>query len=100
MNLYNVTIDLEDCICMENCKQCFNKSVTITSTTQCINLQCSYILNVIDITDTYFTVLIQNGIETIIRRVYFNSPIKLCIPNRCGNHILSISGTLIILQQD
>jgi len=59
-----------------------------------INLQNGYVLNVINVEDNFFTVLIQNGTNVIIRNIYTNTSTSICIPNKCGKHIININGTI------
>lgn len=94
MNDFNVTIHIEDLFCENCCKELKEKEITVTNTNQTINLQNGYVLNVINVEDNFFTVLIQNGTQVIIRNIYTNSTTSICIPNKCGKHILTISGTI------
>lgn len=95
MNNFSVNIKVKDLICSKNCKDIETKSDTITNSSDVIHLKEGYILNIIDVNLSYFTVIVQNGINTIIRNIYTTFPIKICLPCKCANHILTISGTVI-----
>ncbi len=95
MNEFNITLNIEDLICGKCCKDKESKTLTITSTSQVVNLKENYILNIVDVSSTKFTVLIQNGIETIIRNIYTSYDMQICLPCRCATHILTVSGTII-----
>lgn len=94
MNNFNVNITIEDLICSRNCKDKTTTTETITNTSEVISLKNGYILNIVNITNTHFTIILQNGINTIIRNVFSNVPISICIPCKCANHIVTISGTI------
>ena len=90
MNTYNVDLTVIDTLidgCSRNVEK---KNVLITSTSQTVNLQDSYILNVVAIRDNMFTVLIQNGIQVIVRNIYTTFTTDLCLPSNCKKHLLSI----------
>ncbi|MEG2348319.1 MAG: hypothetical protein RSB67_01550 [Clostridia bacterium] len=95
MNEFNILLNISETICTKNCKENFERSVSVTSTSQKVILQDGYILNIIAIGDDYFTVLIQNGVETIIRNVYTSFPLQMCLPNKCAKHLLTLSGKII-----
>ena len=94
MDNFNVTLNIEDLICSKCCRDREQRSIQITSSSQTINLKESYILNVVAVSTRYITVLIQNGIETIIRNVYISYPVQICLPCKCANHVLTISGEI------
>ena len=95
MNNFSVTLNLQECFIDECCrKQTFEREVTITSTTKTVCLFNDFILNIIRVSSTYFTVLIQNGNEVIIRNIYVNSGTRILLPNKCGRHVICISGTI------
>lgn len=95
MNNFNVDITIEDLICTNNCKDRETRTKTLTSVNDTITLKEDYILNVVNVTNTYFTIIVQNGINTIIRNIYTSFSTKICLPCKCGNHILTISGTIL-----
>lgn len=95
MNTFNIILNISEVVCNKCCKQNFERTVTVTSSSQRVTLQNGYVLNIIAVTDTYFTVLIQNGVETIIRNVFTTFPIEMCLPNKCFRHILTLSGQII-----
>ena len=89
---FSVSLNIRDlliCNCLKNSN---NSDVTITSTSQNINLQCGYRLNVVAVSSTYVTVIIQNGIYVIIRRIYTNYTTNICLPSddSCSKQIISI----------
>lgn len=94
MNNFSVTITIEDLICSNNCKDKDTKTRTITSINETINLKEDYILNIVNVTSSSFTIIVQNGINTIIRNVFTSYSTKLCLPCKCANHILTISGVI------
>ncbi|MDD3303608.1 MAG: hypothetical protein PHP54_01675 [Clostridia bacterium] len=94
MNDFNITLTITDVICCKNCKDSNQVTTAVTSSSQTIELKNNFILNVVRVTSTYFTVLIQNGIETIIRNVFISSPLQLCLPCKCCSHMLTISGII------
>ena len=95
MDTYNVNLTIEDTICDNCCKNTEKKSILITNTTQTISLQNCYILNVISVQNNLFTVLIQNGIQVIVRNIYTSFTTDICLPSQCKRHLLKISGTVI-----
>ena len=94
MNNFNVTINIQDLICSNNCKDKETITKTITNTTQSVKLKENYILNVVNVSNNYFTVIIQNGKYIIIRNVFTSHSISICIPCKCATHIITISGTI------
>lgn len=94
MNCFNVTITIEDLICSSRCKDNETNTITIKNSNETIHLKENYILNIIRVENSFFTILIQNGVNTIIRNVYTNASIQLCLPCRCAKHILTIHGTI------
>lgn len=95
MNDFSVKITIKDSICSNNCKDIETKSETITNSSDVIHLKEGYILNIIAVNLSYFTVIVQNGINTIIRNIYTTFPIKICLPCKCANHVLTISGNIV-----
>lgn len=93
-NDFNVTLNIEDIFCGNCCKDVKEKEVIVTNTNQTVNLQNGFVLNVINVEENFFTVLIQNGTQVIIRNIYTNAVTSICIPNKCGKHILNITGTV------
>lgn len=82
-------------ICDECCTKCSTKtssqSLTVTSVTQTIDLQGAYILNVIEVGPNYVKVIIQNGINVIIRSVFTTFPTIISLPNDCCfKHVITI----------
>ncbi len=94
MNNFDVTLNIEDLFCGNCCKNVNQREVIVTSTNQTVGLQNGYVLNVINVNDNYVTLLIQNGTEVIIRNIYTNASTSICIPNKCGKHILTISANV------
>lgn len=94
MDEFNITLTIKDVICCKNCKDSNKLTTTVTNSSQTIELKGNFILNIVRVTNTYFTVIIQNGIETIIRNIFVSSPVQLCLPCKCATHILTISGII------
>lgn len=94
MNNFNITLTITDVICCKNCRDSNQVTTTVTSTNQTIELKGNFILNIVRVSTTFFTVLIQNGVETIIRNIFISSPVELCLPCKCGAHKLTISGII------
>ena len=94
MNNFNITLNIEDIICSKCCKDKESKTLNITSPSQVVNLKENYILNIIDVSSTKFTVLIQNGIEIIIRNIYTSYDMQICLPCNCATHLLTVSGNI------
>ncbi len=95
MNTYNVNLTIIDTLLDGCCKNVEKKSILITNSSQTVNLQDSYILNVVAIKENMFTVLIQNGVQVIVRNIYTNFSTDLCLPSTCKKHLLNISGTVV-----
>lgn len=91
MDNFNVNITIKDC-CFNKC-HCTNNSATkiITSTDNFIELQCCYYLKVISVTNTYILISIDNGTIHFVRRLFIGLPSKLCLPNNCCSHIVTIT---------
>ncbi len=94
MNDFNILLKIEDLVCWNCCKDKETSTITVTSSNQTINLKNNYILNIVDVSHAKFTVLIQNGIETIIRNVYTSYACQICLPNEYCTHLISISGVI------
>lgn len=94
MDTFNVTITIQDLVYSNNCCDKDTTTLTITSINDTINLKCGYILNIIRVNTNFFTVLIQNGINTYIRNVFVNYPMQLCISNNKVNHVITVSGII------
>lgn len=93
MNTFNVDLTIQDCTYSCNCKNCCSNNVTVTNSSQTINLQNDYLLNVLAATNTYATVLIQNGFQVIIRNVR-NYPMQICIPTKNCTHVVTLCATI------
>ncbi len=94
MNDFNITLTIEDLIYSNNCCDKETTTLNVKNINDTISLKCGYILNVIRVSNNFFTVLIQNGINTYIRNVFTNYPMQLCIGNNLVNHVITISGTI------
>ncbi len=88
----NLNLDIND-MCCSNCfKNAVNTNITINDTTTTIELQGNYTLNVIQISNTQATILIQNGSYVIIRIIPFNTETSILIPSKCS-HIVTLTIT-------
>ena len=96
MNTYNVNLTVVDTV-IDNCnnKSSQKKTLLVTSTSQTVELQDCYILNIIAVTENMFTVLIQNGIQVIVRNIYTTFATDICLPSECKKHLLTISGNIL-----
>ena len=90
MNGFIVNLDIIDTFCDNCCRETNQKSVTIDNVSQTVALKCDYFLNVISCSEKFCTVLIQNGVFSIIRNIYINYDMQICIPNKCGKHIVTL----------
>lgn len=90
MNTFNALLNIKDCLYSKNCEKCNSQEITVTSSSQTIELQCNYILNILSVTSTYSTVLIQNGFQVIIRNIR-DFPMQIGIPTKNCTHVLTIS---------
>jgi len=91
MENFNVNITVKDC-CFNKCNQNINSTTKFfTNTTDFISLQCCYYLRIIAVTNTYILISIDNGVIHFIRRAFIGIPLKLCLPNNCSSHIVTIT---------
>lgn len=90
METFTVNISINDC-CSNKCRS-NNVSTTkiITSTSDFISLQCCYYLKIIAIHSTYIVLSINNENIFFVRKAFVGIPIKICIPNDCACHIITI----------
>ncbi len=91
MTDFSVDLDIIDLCCSKGFNNKIQKSLTITDTQTTLLLQCNYTLNVINITEEYITILIQDGINVIVSNVYTTFTSEICITS-CKN----ISHTLFV----
>lgn len=96
MDNFSVNISINDCLCCK-CNTC-NKMVTeiLTSTEQFIPLQRGFYLKIISVENNSVVISIDNEILYIVRRLYIDVPIRICIPNNCCRHTLTITLNSII----
>ena len=94
MNTFNISLCINDYICVNNCKNLLEKQVIVTSSNDSICLKCDYLLNVIRVQDNFFTILLQNGFQTYIRNIYENETFQISIPCQNGNRIITICGVI------
>jgi hypothetical protein len=95
MNNFVVNLNILD----ECCSKCGNntvqKDVIIRSTSQAVDLQGCYILNVIAVDSDSVTVIIQNGIRVFIRNVYTAYSMQVSLPADCNNtHVITITAQI------
>ena len=90
MENFSVNITVQDC-CQNRCHSS-NVSTTkiFTSTDDFISLQCFYYLKIISVRDTYVVLSIDNGTIFFVRKVFIGIPIRICIPNDCSSHIITV----------
>jgi len=91
MDNFSVNISVNDC-CSNKCHTTNNSTTKIfTSLDDFISIQCCYYLKIISVTNTYVVLSIDNSIIYFVRRAYINVPLKICIPNNCSTHIITIT---------
>lgn len=96
---FSVTLNIRDIIISNCTKNTNNSDIIVISTTQVINLQNGYILNVVGVNQRYITVVIQNGTYVYIRNIFLNYDCNICLPteNPCTcKHILTLGVSNII----
>lgn len=86
----NITLNINDTFCASCFKNSVEKTETFTSRDQSIELQNNYFLNVISVSNTRFSVIIQNGNCVIIRNILIGVPTSILIPSKCS-HIVTIT---------
>lgn len=84
---FSICLTLKDtliCNCLRNTN---NSNIEVTSTSQTIELQNGYTLNVVAVSENSVTILIQNGTQVIIRTIYTNYNMNINIPtgNPCNS---------------
>ena len=94
MNNLSINLCILDIIKCKSYCSTFQKEVIISSVTTSICLNNDYILNIIRANDTLFTILIQNGINTYIRNIYYNETLEICIPCNNGKRLITICGNI------
>ena len=90
MENFSVNITVDDC-CVSKCRT--NSSSTtkiITNTSEFISIQCGYYLQILDVQSTYVVLSIDNESLYIVRKAFVGIPIKICIPNNCASHVITI----------
>ena len=90
MDNFSVNISIDDCLVCK-CNTC-NKMVTeiLSSSDQFIPLQCNFYLKIISVENNSVVISIDNDVLFIVRRLYVGVPIRICIPNNCCKHTLTI----------
>ncbi len=91
MENFTVNISVADC-CYNKCHSSSNSTTKIfTDTDDFISLQCCYYLKIMTVTSTYILLSIDNGVIHFVRRAFIGVPVKLCIPNNCSTHIITVT---------
>ena len=88
----NITINLIDTYCTSCSKNSIERNEIITSRSTSLELQNSYILNVLSSSNGITTIIIQNGRKVIIRNIQNNVETSILIPSRC-THIITLTIT-------
>lgn len=90
MDNFSANISIDDCLVCK-CNTC-NKMITeiISSTEQFIPLQSNFYLKIIAVQNNSVVISIDNDLLFIVRRLYVGVPIRICIPNNCCKHTLTI----------
>lgn len=86
----NITLNINDTCCSKCYKNSIDKTVTFTTQNQTVELQNNYFLNILTVSDTRFTILIQNGNCAIIRNILNGVATSISIPSKC-THIVTIN---------
>ncbi len=97
MEDFNVVVNICECI-IDNCccKNTSEREVTVTNTSQQIMLCDNFVINIVRVSETFFTILIQNGTQIIIRNIFTSYPMSICLPaSNCTKHIIKIGGNII-----
>lgn len=99
---FNVTLTIRD-ILISNCmKNTNNSNIIVTSSSQLINLQNEFILNIVGVNKNFITAVIQNDTYTYIRNIFLNYDCNICLPteNPCNcKHILTIGVDNILINE-
>lgn len=96
MQNFNIKISIEDLVCSKCCIDRNSLSEYVRSSNDRIILKNDYILNIIGVNTSYFTILLQNGINVYIRNIYFNEDVEICLSSNCNcSHLVTISGALV-----
>ena len=91
MENFSVNISVTDC-CYNKCRTISNSTTKIfTNLDGFISLQCCYYLKIIAVTSTYIILSIDNGLIHFVRRAFIGVPLRICIPNNCSTHIITIT---------
>ena len=90
----NVSLHICDMLYINNCKEIFQKDITLTNTSESICLKCNFLLNIVRVQNNSFTIILQNGFQTYIRNIFENETFQICLPCKNGIHILTICGTI------
>ena len=91
MDEFSVNISVNDC-CSSKCHTSSNSTTEIfTELSGFISLQHCYYLKLIAVNPTYVVLSIDNGRIFFVRKAFINIPLKLCIPNECASHIITIN---------
>ncbi len=101
MNNFNVSLNVKDSIISKCTRDVSSTDTTVTSTSQSINIGNSYQINVVYATNTYVTVIIQNGTYVYIRNIYTNYTSSICLPSNdcCTKQIVCIGVNSITLDE-
>ncbi len=96
---FSVNLNIRDMYICNCVRETNTSNITVTSTSQTINLQNNYSINVVAVTSTTATVIIQNGTRVIIRKLYTNYPMNISLPTDdvCIRHLITLSISNIIV---
>lgn len=91
MENYTINLTIKDCV-TNKCNTCSKETTAIlTNTNNFVNLQCDYSLKIESVTKDYIIISINNLVLHIIRRLYINIPIRICISESFPVHQISIT---------
>lgn len=98
MNNFIVNLNIVDECCTKCGNNTLTRDVTVTSPSQTISLQGCYILNVIEVGTNFTKVIIQNGINVIIRTVFTTFPMIISLPNDCQfKHVVTVTAEIPVV---
>lgn len=90
MENYNINLSIID-TAEDKCSTCTKEINTIlTNTNNFVNLQCDFSLRVEKVTSSYVIISINNLLLHVIRQLYINVPIWICLCDGCPYHRLRI----------
>lgn len=97
METFSVNITVDDCCCSKCRTNNMSTTKIITNISDFIPIQCNYFLQIIDVESTYVVLSIDNEFLHFVRKAFVGIPIKICIPNNCSSHVVTILVNSIVI---